>query len=201
VHGTGRAKTARRTASKVSTTAEPVPEPAPSKPVKTKSVIDQSPIPLYCSDECQLADLNRVSSYEDEARSFPLPMATRATASSSTSSDSDSTSSSWSHASARSYHEMSPSVATLAEMYGLPRRGPPPPPPRPPPPALEQARSPPSRPRGLPPRHHGGRQEDLHRPSPLPTTQARPFPVAVRALHGADAGEAARAHPRMDRRL
>ncbi|KAF8655484.1 hypothetical protein AX16_003042 [Volvariella volvacea WC 439] len=44
----------------------------PSKPVKFRTVIDQSPIPLYCSEECQRADLNStrsVSTFENEIES------------------------------------------------------------------------------------------------------------------------------------
>lgn len=56
--------------------AEPAPEPA--RP-RTRTIIDQSPIPLYCSDECRLADLQ--SSFgsvgldynPDRHRSPPLP--------------------------------------------------------------------------------------------------------------------------------
>lgn len=56
--------------------AEPAPEPA--RP-RTRTIIDQSPIPLYCSDECRMADLQ--SSFgsvsldynPDRHRSPPLP--------------------------------------------------------------------------------------------------------------------------------
>ena len=44
------------------TTAAPPPSPtsptsAATAPIRHKTVIDQSPVPLYCSDECRLADL------------------------------------------------------------------------------------------------------------------------------------------------
>ncbi|GBE84837.1 hypothetical protein SCP_0700170 [Sparassis crispa] len=69
VHGTGRVKpngTIRRSdrdAAKKppspTAAAPPAPAPAPTRtgPVRHRTIIDQSPIPLYCSDECRLADL------------------------------------------------------------------------------------------------------------------------------------------------
>ena len=40
------------------TTAVPPPSPTtPTPPVRHKTIIDQTPVPLYCSDECRLADL------------------------------------------------------------------------------------------------------------------------------------------------
>lgn len=75
VHGTGRVKpngAIRRSPLQKSTTlasatkdtnasappATAAPPPSPTTPtVRHKTVIDQSPVPLYCSDECRLADL------------------------------------------------------------------------------------------------------------------------------------------------
>ncbi|KZT11936.1 uncharacterized protein LAESUDRAFT_641577 [Laetiporus sulphureus 93-53] len=69
VHGTGRVKpngalkrddtikNTKKTAPTVSSTES---EPAlvrPAGPVRHRTVIDQNPVPLYCSDECRLADL------------------------------------------------------------------------------------------------------------------------------------------------
>ncbi|KIP08597.1 hypothetical protein PHLGIDRAFT_117103 [Phlebiopsis gigantea 11061_1 CR5-6] len=77
VHGTGRVKpngTIRRSPLQKSTTATalakqqqqeadaatavPPPSPTtPTPPVRHRTIIDQTPVPLYCSDECRLADL------------------------------------------------------------------------------------------------------------------------------------------------
>ncbi|KAH9841460.1 uncharacterized protein C8Q71DRAFT_330608 [Rhodofomes roseus] len=64
VHGTGRVKPngALKRDDTVKQTKKPsVPEIAvdtrPTGPVRHRTVIDQSPVPLYCSDECRLADL------------------------------------------------------------------------------------------------------------------------------------------------
>ncbi|EIN12526.1 hypothetical protein PUNSTDRAFT_141205 [Punctularia strigosozonata HHB-11173 SS5] len=48
VHGTGRVKANGA-----------IKSDAPAAPVKQRTVIDQSPVPLYCSDECRLADLTQ----------------------------------------------------------------------------------------------------------------------------------------------
>jgi hypothetical protein len=59
VHGTGRVKpngTIRRSDSNSS--KKSASEPAPLEPSKQRLVIEQGPTPLYCSDECRLADLN-----------------------------------------------------------------------------------------------------------------------------------------------
>ena len=59
VHGTGRVKpngTIRGSDSNSSKNSAP--EPAPLEPSKQRLVIEQGPTPLYCSDECRLADLN-----------------------------------------------------------------------------------------------------------------------------------------------
>lgn len=149
VHGTGRARPALKRANSkqgpaptVATVAPIAPEPTkPDSPVKTKSVIDQSPLPLYCSDDCRLVDLHKLDdgfSYDfnpDRHRpisavSLSAPSVADSDVESPTgSSDTDSTSSSssYTHASARSYQEMDPSIATLAAVYGFPSLPPPPP--------------------------------------------------------------------------
>ncbi|KZT73891.1 hypothetical protein DAEQUDRAFT_761842 [Daedalea quercina L-15889] len=64
VHGTGRDKhlgALRRDTTVKQAKKPPPPEvvvdPRPTGPVRHRTVIDQSPVPLYCSDECRLADL------------------------------------------------------------------------------------------------------------------------------------------------
>ena len=64
VHGTGRDKhlgALKRDTTVKQTKKQPTPEVAvesrPTGPVRHRTVIDQSPVPLYCSDECRLADL------------------------------------------------------------------------------------------------------------------------------------------------
>ncbi|KAH9949843.1 hypothetical protein B0H21DRAFT_70272 [Amylocystis lapponica] len=65
VHGTGRVKPngALKRSEPTPAKRSPPPtaaEPAPTKPagpVRHRTIIDQGPVPLYCSDECRLADL------------------------------------------------------------------------------------------------------------------------------------------------
>ncbi|KAI0344390.1 hypothetical protein BDW22DRAFT_1406132 [Trametopsis cervina] len=70
VHGTGRVKPngtiKRHSPSSNNATAArkqaaaPVPPPSPTAPapaIRHKTIIDQTPVPLYCSDECRLADM------------------------------------------------------------------------------------------------------------------------------------------------
>jgi hypothetical protein len=63
VRGTGRVKpngAIKRSDPKrdTSSPAPPAPTQAPPALAKQRTVIDQNPTPLYCSDECRLADLN-----------------------------------------------------------------------------------------------------------------------------------------------
>jgi hypothetical protein len=130
----------------------PQPPPSPRKPIKQKqgfvnrtgrlrhngtikqpiqlkkrTVIDQGPIPLYCSDGCQLADLSATCSGPplDPARDEPTPTATPikrssySTTSSETESD-DTTSTS-------SPVPPPPSIAKLAKFYNFPPLPPSPP--------------------------------------------------------------------------
>ena len=78
-HGTGRVKpngTIRRSDSNSS--KKSAPEPAPGELSKQRLVIEQGPTPLYCSDECRLADLNTSrgiveSDYNPDRQSPPPP--------------------------------------------------------------------------------------------------------------------------------
>ncbi|KAI0632248.1 hypothetical protein C8Q77DRAFT_1074280 [Trametes polyzona] len=87
VHGTGRVKpngALKRSPTKDATPApEPKPDatPAPAKqaaPVRHRTIIDPSPVPLYCSDECRLQDLRASHSaidinYNPERCASPQP--------------------------------------------------------------------------------------------------------------------------------
>ncbi|KAG5648321.1 hypothetical protein DXG03_004893 [Asterophora parasitica] len=127
VQGTGRVKpngTIRR-----------APQPAPAPPVKLRTVIDQGPTPLYCSDQCQMADLNRGLPHDfNPERQRPAAPSVSYTA------DTDSTASSslgsQSSIESPSGGYRSPSLAHLAAIYNFPPPPPPPPvddelPPRP----------------------------------------------------------------------
>ncbi|CDO69858.1 hypothetical protein BN946_scf184884.g17 [Trametes cinnabarina] len=70
VHGTGRVKpngTIKRSPTKDAPAQDAQSDASapPSKPVRYRTVIDQSPVPLYCSDECRLADLQATHSVLD----------------------------------------------------------------------------------------------------------------------------------------
>ena len=88
VHGTGRVKpngTIKRspkdtqTAAAVKKTTAAAPNATtPTAPVRHRTVIDQTPVPLYCSDECRLADLQNSQGIDikynpDQHVSPPLP--------------------------------------------------------------------------------------------------------------------------------
>ena len=89
VHGTGKVKPngAVKRPSPSSTSrkqaAAPVPPPfptvpvQPAAPVRQRTIIDQSPTPLYCSDECRLADTQSVAglgiNYNPERHSSSCP--------------------------------------------------------------------------------------------------------------------------------
>ncbi|KAF8229689.1 hypothetical protein L208DRAFT_1424024 [Tricholoma matsutake] len=88
----------------------------PTPPIKLRTVIDQGPTPLYCSDECQSADARDLNP--------GLPMDYNP-ASSFSRSDSASDSSVDSQSSLPSYTSKSWSLATIASIYHFP---PPPPP-------------------------------------------------------------------------
>lgn len=71
VHGTGRVKpngAIKRSPTKDATpdaTSPAVPAPKPAASVRHRMVIDQTPAPFYCSDECRLADLQSYHSAID----------------------------------------------------------------------------------------------------------------------------------------
>jgi hypothetical protein len=153
VHGTGRAKalsTQKRSNSKANVApapfaplepAAPMPAAPPvavAVPTKTRTVIDQGPTPLYCSDECRLADMyEQGTGYAFDfnpdrhrpARGDSVASALRPVRASSQHSDPESVASSADtdcssasgasrRVSARTYEEMGPSIATLADAYG-----------------------------------------------------------------------------------
>ena len=135
VHGTGRVKpngTIRRSDSNSS--KKSAPEPAPVEQSKQRLVIEQGPTPLYCSDECRLADLNTslgmVESDYNPDRQFPppppVPHNSFSSLTFSVSQDSESDSSSSTDSSV-GQTDTDRCHARLAPLYGFP-----PHPPRPP---------------------------------------------------------------------
>ena len=128
VHGTGRVKpngTIRRSDSNSS--KKSAPEPAPLEPSKQRLVIEQGPTPLYCSDECRLADINASrgiveSDYNPDRQSPPPPPVPHNSFSSlvfSTSQDSESDSSSATDSSVE-LTDTDRCHARLAPLYGFP---------------------------------------------------------------------------------
>ncbi|THH30540.1 hypothetical protein EUX98_g3654 [Antrodiella citrinella] len=139
VHGTGRVKpngTIKR-ADKDANTKSPstpvaVEAPKPAAPLRHRTVIDQGPIPLYCSDECRLADLQ--SSFggvaldynPDRHASPPLPPVPHNSFSDlSTHDESDDSSSTSSKSPVE--QPVSEAYAALSRIYDLPPCPPPPP--------------------------------------------------------------------------
>lgn len=127
VHGTGRVKP--NGSIKLADSKSHSPPP----PVKLRTVIDQGPTPLYCSDECQLADIHSqhdglpIDYHPDRQAIYPstASFSSTDTRSDSTSSSDDSQSSLPPYSSNPSH--ISPSLATLAAMYNFPPLPPPPP--------------------------------------------------------------------------
>ncbi|KAF9454699.1 hypothetical protein P691DRAFT_754265 [Macrolepiota fuliginosa MF-IS2] len=122
VQGTGRVKpngTIKRTESTASKSQQGA---QPSKPIKYRTIIDQGPLPLYCSEECRRLD--------DKASSGSV--GTESSGSSSIPSES-----SIATASSAAYEQLppphvidepqytSPSVAVLAKLYNFPPAPPP----------------------------------------------------------------------------
>lgn len=152
VHGTGRIKpngTVKRTDSTTAVSAAPAPAPVqPAAPVKQRTIIDQGPIPLYCSDECRMSDLNSIygvlsADYDPNREATPAVPHNSFTSICETESDSSSggvssvdsrSSISWSSSDSSRPSRVSPSIATLAAIYDFP-------PLPPPPPIIEQANS------------------------------------------------------------
>lgn len=112
-------------------------QPKPSAPTKLRTVIDQGPIPLYCSDDCRMADLSRFNgvlpiNYNPDRASPPLPPVPHNSFDRPISCDSEDESSSGSSldsclSSSSDVVPVSPSIATLAAIYDFPPLPPPPP--------------------------------------------------------------------------
>ncbi|KAF9783337.1 hypothetical protein BJ322DRAFT_147206 [Thelephora terrestris] len=127
-HGTGRVKqngAIRRSDSNPS--KNPAPEPAPVDLSKQRLVIEQGPTPLYCSDECRIADLNTSrgiveSDFHPDRQPPPPPPVPHNSFSSitfSTSQDSESDSSSTTDSSV-GLTDTDRCHARLAPLYGFP---------------------------------------------------------------------------------
>lgn len=110
----------------------------PTPPVKHRTVIDQGPIPLYCSDECRLKDLSRLDgalplNYNPDRSSPHLPPVPHnsferrycESEDDSTSTSGSSLDSGFSHSSQPAI--VSRSMATLAALYNFPPLPPAPP--------------------------------------------------------------------------
>ncbi|KAF9468528.1 hypothetical protein BDZ94DRAFT_1279631 [Collybia nuda] len=130
VQGTGRVKpngSLKRADSK------PQPPTQPPAPIKYRTVIDQGPTLLYCSDECRMADIHNNHGVvphdyhpdRQELSPSPVPFSRRTVDSDSTGSSIESQSSISSASSSQPTTHSSPSLATLAALYNW---GPPPPP-------------------------------------------------------------------------
>lgn len=146
MQGTGRVKpngTIKRSASTTSdnkgrNSPQPQQTVKPAPPVKHRTVIDQGPIPLYCSDECRLKDLSRLDgafplNYHPD-RSSPLlpPVPHNSFERRYCESEDDSTSASGSSLDSGFSHSSQPaivsrSMATLAALYNFPPLPPAPP--------------------------------------------------------------------------
>ncbi|EGN98340.1 hypothetical protein SERLA73DRAFT_161157 [Serpula lacrymans var. lacrymans S7.3] len=137
LQGTGRVKpngTIKRTdSSSTGKNSQPqVQQPAakPAVPIKHRTVIDQGPIPLYCSDECRMTDLNRAAGafhigYNPERESPPLPPVPHNSFSGMRNDVEDDSSSATgssveSHVSYSASPVVSRSMATLAALYDFP---------------------------------------------------------------------------------
>ncbi|KAF8442960.1 hypothetical protein L210DRAFT_960769 [Boletus edulis BED1] len=117
--------------------SSPQPQGKPAPPTKLRTVIDQGPIPLYCSDECRMADLSRFNNvlpinYNPDRASPPLPPVPHNSFERPMSCDSEDESSSGSSldsclSSSSDIIPVSSSIATLAAMYDFPPLPPPPP--------------------------------------------------------------------------
>ena len=127
VHGTGRVKPNGAIRRSDSNSKNAVPEPAPVDPSKQKLVIEQGPTPLYCSDECRIADFNSSRGiveldYHPDRQSPPPPPVPHNSLSSiafSTSQDSESDSSSSTDSSVEPT-DTDRCHARLAPLYGFP---------------------------------------------------------------------------------
>ncbi|KAI6098898.1 hypothetical protein EDD17DRAFT_1810465 [Pisolithus thermaeus] len=140
-HGTGRIRPAvNRLESMASKNRSSPPAPSqqpPSRPSKSapqpklRTVIDQGPIPLYCSDECRLKDLSRLDDafsidYNPNSTSPPLPPVPHNSFDRSVQCESEDESSGFapfsldSRSSSSDSGPVSPSLTTLSAIYGFP---------------------------------------------------------------------------------
>ncbi|KAI6162417.1 hypothetical protein EDD17DRAFT_1816257 [Pisolithus thermaeus] len=117
------------------------PLPHPSKPApqpKLCTVIDQGPIPLYCSDECRLKDLSRLDGalsidYNPNSASTPLSPVPHNSSDRSVQCKSEDESNGFvsfsldSRSSSSDSGPVSPSLTTLSAIYGFPPLPPTPP--------------------------------------------------------------------------
>ena len=141
VHGTGRVKpngTLKRADSPPSQQSAPVPQP--SVPVKHRTVIEQGPLSLYCSDECKAKGYAEASGCPSDYGSSPLLSSNTARSpslQSQASTASTSSASSSSSASTSNYYypdsnsselpdHISPSLATYAKFHKFKKPIPPP---------------------------------------------------------------------------
>lgn len=158
MHGTGRVKpngTIKRpspssTSRKQATAPVPPPSPTvsvqPAAPVRQRTIIDQSPTPLYCSDECRLADMQSVAgldiNYNPERHTSPTLTAAAPSRAAQPEDSSDSSIGSSPESEGSSARASSPTSSTqsksrsgpiptgyaaLASIYDLPPCPPPPP--------------------------------------------------------------------------
>ena len=138
LQGTGRVRpngAIKRTDSAAATKAPLQQATKPAAPVKHRTVIDQGPIPLYCSDECRMQDISRFDAafphdYNPDRESAPYsPVSPKNSYSQSELEDDSSSGSSLdsalSSSSDSNYEYCSPSIATLAAIYGFPPAPPP----------------------------------------------------------------------------
>ncbi|TCD62878.1 hypothetical protein EIP91_006261 [Steccherinum ochraceum] len=141
VAGTGRVKpngTIKRSDSKKSNPATTSPSlpvveaPKPATPVRHRTIIDQGPIPLYCSDECKLADLQSSFgsmdiNYRPDRHASPPPLPPVPHNSFSDLSATEESDSSSDCKSPVSETRPSDAYAALSRIYDLPPCPPPPP--------------------------------------------------------------------------
>ncbi|OJT14918.1 hypothetical protein TRAPUB_8524 [Trametes pubescens] len=136
VHGTGRVKpngTIKRSPTKDASAtqdskSDAAPAPSrPAAPVRQRTVIDPSPVPLYCSDECRLMDLQATHSaldinYNPERCASPQhPPVSKNTLSDCQSVNDDSDCSSGSSIESRS--SMASPTATTTAVHATPTKG------------------------------------------------------------------------------
>lgn len=143
VHGTGRVKpngALKRADSPPS--QQPAPVPQPSVPVKHRTVIEQGPLSLYCSDECKAKGYAEASGCPSDYNSSPLLSSNTARSPSlqsqaSTASTSSTSSSSSTSSTKDNYYypdsdcselpdHISPSLATYAKFHKFTKPIPPP---------------------------------------------------------------------------